>query len=43
MEQRQVVHFLTVKGLKDLKATEIELELSSVYGDGALQISAVTT
>jgi transposase len=38
MEQRAVVHFLTVKGLK---AKEIEMELTSIYEDEALQISAL--
>jgi hypothetical protein len=38
MEQRAVVRVLTLKGLK---AKEIEMELRSVYGDEALQISAV--
>jgi hypothetical protein len=37
MEQRAIAHFFTLKGLK---AKEIEMELTSVYGDGAVQISA---
>jgi hypothetical protein len=37
MDQRAVVRFLTLKGLK---AMEIEMELSRVYGDEALRISA---
>jgi predicted GTPase len=38
MEQRAVVRFLTFRGLK---AKEIEMKLTNVYGDEALQISAV--
>jgi hypothetical protein len=38
MEQRAVVCLST---LKDLKAKKIEMELTSVYGDEALRISAV--
>jgi transposase len=38
MEQRVIARLLTLKGLK---ATEIEMELTSVYIDEALQISAV--
>jgi hypothetical protein len=38
MEQRTIVHLLTLKGFK---AKEFEMELTSVYGDEALQISAV--
>jgi hypothetical protein len=37
MEQRAVLRFLTFRGLK---AKEIEMELPSVDGDKALQISA---
>jgi hypothetical protein len=38
MEQRQIVRFFT---LKSLKAKEIEMELTSMYGDEALSISAM--
>jgi hypothetical protein len=38
MEQRAVGRFLT---LKDLKTKEIAIELTNMYGDEALQISAV--
>jgi hypothetical protein len=38
MEQRAIVRFLTLTGLK---AQEIEMELTSMYRDKALQISAV--
>jgi hypothetical protein len=38
MEQRAVVHFLTLKGLK---AKEIETQHTSVYDDEALLISVV--
>jgi hypothetical protein len=38
MEPRAVVRVLSLKGLK---AKEIEMALTSVYGDEALQISAV--
>jgi hypothetical protein len=38
MEQRELVCFLTIKGLK---AKEIEMKLTSVYGNEALQTSAV--
>jgi hypothetical protein len=38
MEQRVVLRFLTIKGLK---AKKIKMEITSVYGDEALQISAV--
>jgi hypothetical protein len=37
-EQRAAVRFLTRKGLK---AKEVEMELTSAYGDEAFQISAV--
>jgi hypothetical protein len=37
MEQRAILRVLTVKGLK---ALEIEIDLTSVYGDEAFQISA---
>jgi hypothetical protein len=40
MEQRAFFRFLTLKGLKGLKVEEIEMELTSVYGDETLQISA---
>jgi hypothetical protein len=39
MEQRTIVHFFTIKGSK---AKEIGMELTSVHGDKALQISALT-
>jgi transposase len=39
MEQRVIVRSLTFKGLK---AKKIEMELTNVYGDEALQISIVT-
>jgi hypothetical protein len=38
MEQRAVVCLLTFKGFK---AQEIKMELTSMYGDETLQISAV--
>jgi predicted ATP-binding protein involved in virulence len=38
MQQNTVVRLLTIKGLKGKK---IEMELTSVYGDEPLQISAV--
>jgi transposase len=38
MGQRAIASVLTLKGLK---AKEIEMELTSVYGDEALEISAV--
>jgi hypothetical protein len=38
MEHRAVVRFL---GLKDLKAKEIQMDVTSVYDDEAFQISAV--
>jgi transposase len=38
MEQRTVVSFLTLTGFK---AKEIEMELTGMYGDAVLQISAV--
>jgi hypothetical protein len=38
MEQRAIVPFLT---FKDLKTQEIERELTWMYGDQAIQISAV--
>jgi hypothetical protein len=37
-EQRALVGLLTLKGLK---AKEIEIELTNMYGDWALQISVV--
>jgi hypothetical protein len=38
MAQRTVFRFLTLKGLK---AKEIEMELTSVYGNEGLQIFSV--
>jgi hypothetical protein len=38
MDQRALARFLAIK---DLKAKKIERELTSIYGDEALQISAV--
>jgi hypothetical protein len=38
MRHRAVVRVLTLKGLK---AQEIEMELTSMYGNEALQISAI--
>jgi hypothetical protein len=38
MEQRAIVRFSNIKGIK---AKEIQMELTSVYGDEAFQISAI--
>jgi hypothetical protein len=38
MEQRAIVRFLNIKGIK---TKEIEMELTSVYGDEAFQTSVI--